>query len=427
MPCRPPLPALLLLVAALATPAFAPAAAGGPSEPERHEYVVVLSPGTEDVDAVAAELLAPWGATPRFVYTHALAGFSVHLDAAGAAGLAAAPGVELVERSRLFAPASTAVPVPTGLSRIGGAPLVGTATRVDVDVAVLDTGVDADHPDLRVHHRADCTRPVTERSRPLIPFVTTSSSREREVCAPDRGDDDSGHGTHVAGVIGAKDDGRGVVGVAPGARIWSVKVLDVEHGGGSTGQVVAGIDHATERASQLEVVNLSFVADGRSRATDRAIAGARRAGLVVVAAAGNDAAPASSYSPANSPGVITVSAVTDLDGAPGGRAAGSCRGGDDQFATYSNYGPAVTIAAPGSCVLSTAVGGGTASYSGTSVAAPHVAGAAARHIARTREPRRAARWERTRDALLAAAARQDGPCGFTGGRSAEPLLRLTGC
>lgn len=423
-----PVAPVLVLVAALASTAFTPAEGPAPVAEERHEYVVVLEPGVEDVDTVAAQLLAPLGAAPTFVYTHALAGFAVELDRAQAEALATAAPVETVERSRVFTPASSLV-VPTGLSRIGGAGIVGTRARVDADVAVLDTGVDAEHPDLRVHRRVDCTDRVAASPRSSwLPFLTTSnSSRDRKVCAPDAGDDDTGHGTHVAGVIAAKDNGRGAVGVAPGARLWGVKVIDVEHGGGSTGQIVAGLDFVTEHADEIEVANLSFVSRGRSKATDAAIAGARRGGVVVVAAAGNNGEPASWYSPANSPGVITVSAITDLDGRPGRVATGSCHGGDDTFATYSNYGRAVTIAAPGSCVLSTAVGGGVTRYSGTSVAAPHVAGAAARHIVASRERRNPSRWERTRDALLARATPQRGPCGFAGGISPEPLLRLTRC
>ncbi|MBW3620115.1 MAG: S8 family serine peptidase [Actinobacteria bacterium] len=433
MPRRSRRLVLLLAVVSLATPAFvgqgppaldpAPAVAG---------HVVVLDDEVVDVAAAADEVLSPLGVTPTFLYEHALRGFSVRLDARQAARVGAHPLVDLVERDRTFAVASTsdAVTVPTGVSRVGATIGVGSRIRIDADVAVLDTGVDAQHPDLRVHHRVDCTRPEAgSSSSSFLPALVTvaGSRRERKVCAPDRGDDDTGHGTHVAGVIGAKDDGRGVVGVAPGVRIWGVKVLDMTHGGGSTSEIVAGLDHVTEHAREIEVVNLSFVADGRSGATDRAVRGATRAGLVVVAAAGNAGNPASWYSPANAPTAITVSAITDLDGRPGGLEPGGCQGADDHLADYSNYGRAVSIAAPGSCILSTAVGGGTVRYSGTSVAAPHVAGVAARHIAAAGEARGSTRWERTRAALLERAAPQSGPCGFAGGRSAEPVLRLARC
>lgn len=423
MPRRSPLPVLLLLVASLATPALANG--GAPAT----GHVVVLDAQVADAAATAEDLLAPRGLAPTFVYEHALKGFAVDLTERQAADLATEPLVDVVERDRTFTVASSpaGVSVPTGLARVGAAGIVGTRTRIDADVAVLDTGLDAGHPDLRVHDRVDCTRPVRGPSSSWLTDLFGGSDDGERVCAPDRGDDDSGHGTHVAGVIGAKDDGSGVVGMAPGVRLWGVKVLDMTRGGGSTSQVVAGIDHVTAHADEIEVVNLSFVADGRSQATDTAITGATRAGLVVVVAAGNEAKPASWFTPANSPKVIPVSAMTDLDGRPGGAASGSCEGTDDSFAAYSNYGHLVAIAAPGSCILSTAVGGGTVRYSGTSVAAPHVAGAAVRHIVETRELRRSTRWQRTRDALLARATPQTGPCGFAGGRSGEPLLRLTGC
>lgn len=433
MPRRPPLPVLLLAMVSLATPALAPAEAPTPDRGgEVAGHVVVLDPAVDDVAGTAADLLAPLGRAPVFVYEHALKGFSVQLDAAQAATLARAPGVEFVEQDRTFTVAGTStsgLAVPTGVARVGAAVGSGRGTVVDADVAVLDTGVDAAHPDLNVHRLVDCTEPVpAASSSSWIPrlLVPSSSGRDREVCAPDQGADESGHGTHVAGVIGARDDGRGVVGVAPGVRLWAIKVLDPVEGG-STSHIVAGLDHAAEHARELEVVNLSFAARGRSESTDRAIEGATRAGLVVVAAAGNAGEPASWFTPANAPTTITVSAITDLDGRPGGRGDGTCRGADDRFATYSNYGRRVTIAAPGSCILSTAIGGGTARYSGTSVAAPHVAGAAARHIASSGEPRTSKRWARTRDVLLSRATPQSGPCGFAGGRSGEPLLRLSAC
>ena len=241
------------------------------------------------------------------------------------------------------------------------------------------------------------------------------------------GDDDNGHGTHVAGTVGALDNGLDVVGVAPGARIWSVKVLGGALGSGSTSDIIAGIDWVTG-TGDVEVINMSLGGSGSSSGMDAAIQGAADAGIVTIVAAGNDTANADGYTPANSPAAITVSAITDLDGQPGGLAGGSCSGGDDAFATYSNFGDVVDIAAPGSCVVSTRNGGGTTSKSGTSMAAPHVAGAAALYIARNDVPADANRRATVLQALLGEwSTPQTGDCGFTNGRSGEPLLLLVPC
>jgi subtilisin family serine protease len=418
---------LVLLLLALLLPASVPATSAGATSRDAREHVVVLSGDVGDVAEVADELLAPFGREPVWLYEHALRGFSAPLTAGEARALATSPLVASVEADRTFEVAGTTV--PTGIARVGAVDPARRGVRIDADVAVLDTGLVAEHPDLRIHRRVDCTNPVESTSSQgwLSRLVTSGSRGERRlVCAPDSGDDRTGHGTHVAGVIGGEDDGDGVLGVAPGARLWGVKVL-ADGDGGATSRVVAGLDHVVEHADELEVVNLSFVSSGRSNAIDEAIATATERGLVVVAAAGNRGEPASWYTPANAPKAITVSAFTDLDGRPGGLARGECDGADDRFARYSNYGRAVDIAAPGSCILSTGLGGGTVRYSGTSVAAPHVAGAAARHLATDPSVRRSERWQHTRAVLLARAAPQTGRCGFAGGRSPEPLLRLRPC
>ena len=378
-------------------------------------HVVVLEDGV-DASMAAEQLLAPLGLAPDHVYEHALNGFAVTAPAAVAEGLAASPLVAYVEADRTFT--VTAQSTPAGIDRIDADTAVGAGSgaAVDVDVAVIDTGVDGDHPDLNVHRQVDCTSAFLG----LVSFGNSG-------CEEGTGDDDHGHGTHVSGTVGAIDDGSGVVGVAPGARIWGIKVLGGPLGSGPTSDVIAGIDYATARASEIEVVNMSLGGPGTSRATDDAIRAATDAGIVVVVAAGNDGADASGYTPANAPTAITVSAITDLDGRPGGQASGSCSGGDDEFATYSNHGDIVDLAAPGSCVVSTAVGGGTTSMSGTSMASPHVAGAAAWYVATNQLPSTASRWSSTLSGLLGTAASQDGACGFAQGVSDEPLLDLDGC
>jgi subtilisin family serine protease len=182
-------------------------------------------------------------------------------------------------------------------------------------------------------------------------------------------------------------DGQ-VVGVAPGARLWAVKVLN-RRGSGWLSDILEGVDYVTQHAAEIEVANMSLGGQGPSGALNAAIAASVRAGVVYAVAAGNSAADASTFSPANHPDVITVSALADSDGLPGGLGPDFVYGNgkkanrdkDDTLADFSNYGPLVEVAAPAVRILSTFPGGGLAYGSGTSMAAPHVAGAAALLVA----------------------------------------------
>jgi subtilisin family serine protease len=175
-------------------------------------YIVVLRPGTAKVPEVAAEVARAYGGQPGFVYQHALRGFSIKASPQAAAAIASSPLVAYVEKDMLHSIDVQAM--PTGIARIfadqnTNLEIDGTDDyRVDVDVAVIDTGIDWQHPDLNVVDGINCA----------------AGSLFRVVCTGD-GDDDHYHGTHVAGTIGALDNGLGVVGVAPGARLWAVKVL----------------------------------------------------------------------------------------------------------------------------------------------------------------------------------------------------------
>jgi subtilisin family serine protease len=258
--------------------------------------------------------------------------------------------------------------VPTGISRIfapgnGNIDIDGADDyRVDVDVAVIDTGVDFQHPDLNVVGGVNCYS--------WVPWSSTCKSG---------GDDDHYHGTHVAGTIGALDNDMGVVGVAPGARIWAVKVLS-SSGSGYSSQIVAGIDWVAANAGTIEVANMSLGGAGFSQAEYDAIQGAVNAGVAFAVAAGNDAADANNYSPGGFDNVLSVSALADFDGAPGGLGASTCRADqDDTLADFSNWGPEIDVAAPGVCILSTypIEQGEYGTISGTSMASPHAAGALA--------------------------------------------------
>jgi subtilisin family serine protease len=253
---------------------------------------------------------------------------------------------------------------PTGVDRIDGEPVAGAPARVvDVDVAVIDTGIDLDHPDLTVYRAKNCIGRGT-------------------------GDDGNGHGTHVAGTIGAKDNEIGVVGVAPGVRLWAVRVLD-NRGSGTTSSVLCGVDYVTQNEDAIEVANMSLSGGGSdpdnvvgSCSTGNgyhdAICRSVEAGVTYVAAAGNEAVDAKSSVPAAFDEVITVSAPRTSTGLPGGGGVASCRADvDDTFADFSNFGADVDLIAPGVCIRSTWLNGGYNTISGTSMAAPHVAGAAA--------------------------------------------------
>lgn len=180
----------------------------------------------------------------------------------------------------------------------------------------------------------------------------------------------------MAGIAAAKDNSIGVVGIAPGARLWAIKVLD-SNGAGSISDIIAGIDYVTAHSNEIDVVNLSFGCECSSSALDAAINNAVNAGVVFVVAAGNDHKDASSFSPARNPNVIAVSAMADSDGECGGQGSSTKYGDDDTFASFSNYGEAVDIVAPGVGILSTYIDGNYAQLSGTSMAAPHVAGSIA--------------------------------------------------
>lgn len=361
-----PLVATAAAVLALgATPALAgtptaPAAAGATTG-----YVVVLRDGAVST-AAASDQARRLGASVTAVYGHALNGYAATMTEAAAKRLAADPSVAWVEPDRVVR--ADAQTTPTGVDRVDAelsptARIDGVDQRVDVDVAVIDTGIDLDHPDLNVY-TAGAKNCSTGRSA----------------------DDGNGHGSHVAGTIGALDNGIGVVGVAPGARVWPVRVLNAQ-GSGTLSSVVCGIDYVTAHAAEIEVANMSLGGSGtddgncgdtNGDAEHKAICRSVAAGVTYAVAAGNETDNAANHVPAAYDEVITVSALADFNGQPGGGAAATCRADvDDTFADFSNYGADVDIIAPGVCIQSTWKGGGYNTISGTSMASPHVAGGAA--------------------------------------------------
>ncbi|MFI6326232.1 S8 family serine peptidase [Nonomuraea sp. NPDC050556] len=347
------------------------------STADQQRYIVQLANVTRaQVASQAQQQVAEHNGVLVGTYRYAFRGYTALLSPAEAAKLAGEAGVLTVEPDQeVHAFAQT---VPSGIKRIYADQNINLDidgvddVRINVDAAVVDTGVDLDHPDLNVVASTNCTSGSCSGT----------------------GDDDNGHGSHVAGTIGAIDNAIGAVGVAPGARIHAVKVLN-SAGSGTLSAIAAGIDWVVARASTIEVINMSLGCQGcSSSAISNAITNATNAGVVVVVAAGNSSANASGFFPANHPDVVTVSALTDFDGLPGGLVGNitvPCRTDgatdtDDTLAWYSNFGTTVEVAAPGTCIYSTWMNGGYNTISGTSMASPHVAGAAAVLTSGTNKP-----------------------------------------
>ena len=308
----------------------------------------------DKIRSTVADKLRKIGASIIFTNKFAFGGFSIKISNASALDVIKQdPNVAFIEQDKIAHINSQVL--PTGIERVGADR--SSAFRngfgdVDSDIAILDTGISLSHPDLNVYKQQT--------------FVTDTTTA----------DDDNGHGTHVAGIAAAKDNSMGVVGVAPGARLWAVKVLD-KNGAGAISTIIKGIDYITQHANEIDVVNLSFGCECSSAALDAAINSSVQAGITYVVAAGNDHKDASAFSPANNPNVIAVSAIADSDGKCGGLGTPTNHGGDDMLADFSNFGKAVSIAAPGVNILSTYKDNSYTTLSGTSMAAPFVAGAAA--------------------------------------------------
>ena len=322
-----------------------------------NQYIVVLKDDDilSSTNSPAVEAMKQ-GAGLRHIFDHSLHGFAMKVpNDKVLQAVMKIPEVDYVQpdvKVRAFAQS-----LPTGIDRADG-DLSSTKSGdgsgvVDADIGIMDTGIDLNHPDLNVFRQ--------------VSFVSGTSS----------GNDDNGHGTAVAGVAAAKDNSQGVVGIAPGARLWAIKVLD-SNGIGFMSDLIEGIDYVTQHAKEIEVVNLSFGGDGSSDAFHTAISKSVSAGVTYVVAAGNEAKDASSVIPASFPEVIAVSAIVDTDGKCGAKSSISTTAGkDDTFASFSNYGSVIDIAAPGVLIKTTTKGDSYTSFTGTSAATPHVAGAAA--------------------------------------------------
>jgi subtilisin len=340
-------------------------------EPPMLNYIVVLNQNIELPEEIAADIAMHTDGRVVYIYNKALQGFTIQVAERALTAITQDPRVAYVERDIPIS--AIGQQIPTGVRRIHpnliALDIDGVDDyRVDVDVAVLDTGIDRQHRDLNVVGGANC-----------LQSNGASPSQRGYYCDDSQdGDDDHYHGTHVAGSIAALDNGIGVVGVAPGARLWAVKVLDAQ-GSGTLSGIIAGIDWVVAQGN-IEVINMSLGGSGTSSAMNSAIKSAFDSGVSVVVAAGNSNDDAKNYTPANAPKAITVSALADFDGKAGGLGLLTCRRDqDDTLANFSNQGATVDITAPGVCILSTypIEKGEYDTISGTSMASPHVAGAAA--------------------------------------------------
>jgi subtilisin family serine protease len=307
---------------------------------------VVAQSRIEQVKAKAYGLLKKNDITESVeeVYGTALQGFAVKMAPGQAKKLASDEHVKYIEPDQVVAlspiemkakpsggttqPAQT---IPWGITRVkGGVTYTGT------NVAwIIDTGVDLTHPDLNVGSGVS-----------FVPRVTSPN-------------DDNGHGSHVAGIIAAKNNTIGVIGVAGGAKVIPVKVLD-KRGSGAYSVIIAGVDYVAANGKAGDVANMSL-GGPPYQALDDAVFNASDKGIYFSLAAGNESTDANNSSPArvNGNNIYTVSAMDN----------------SDIFAYFSNYGnPPVDYCEPGLNILSCYKGGGYATMSGTSMAAPHMAG-----------------------------------------------------
>ena len=281
------------------------------------------------------------GISAKYRYSSALNGFAASLSAEQVCAFQKRPNVENIEldgtvTTELIQPSAT-----WGLDRIDQTTLPlstnynFTSTGTGVTVYVIDTGIQLSHPE-------------------FTPAAVTGFDAFGGTA-----EDCNGHGTHVAGTIGGTQ-----YGVAKDANLVSVKVLDC-NGSGSTSGVIAGVNYVASNKVALSVANMSL-GGGASTALDTAVSNLIKSGVTVVVAAGNSRSDACRTSPARVASAITVAASDK----------------SDIFASFSNQGACVDLIAPGVAIESTWINGGINTISGTSMAAPHVAGAVARYLSK---------------------------------------------
>lgn len=384
----------------------------------KDRFIVVFNDKVTNPAAAASQFAGKSGIQVGHVYENVLRGFSASMPEQALNGLRNHPLITYIEPDlEMFANAQT---TPTGIMRIAATTGInGDNSLANVDVAIIDTGIDKEHPDLN----------VVGGVRYYLGLFSDSKY-----------DDDNGHGSHVAGIVAARDNDIGVVGIVPGARLHAVKVLN-RSGSGYLSDIIKGIDWVRARAETIEVINMSLGGTGTSTSYRTALANCVNAGIVVVVAAGNESSDvfgkdkiygtSDDYIPASYPEVAAISAMVDTDGAPGGTGSSTNYGDDDSFATFSNFsgsnfpdpadihvsysGNAIDLLLPGVSILSCYKDNNLATMSGTSMASPHGAGLAAKYIIENGKPTTALGVYAVRQALIDAGKAQN---------SAEGLFEL---
>lgn len=332
------------------------------------QYIVVMKPSLEvkykigdvfEIESVRDEIVQNIRLDESKIlnkYNYTIAGFAAQLTDEQVEELKRNKNVDFIEQDQIytFAPpcgtpnggpcepddgggdGGSSQTTPYGIQRVNG----GVTYSGSNAAWIIDSGIDLDHPDLNV-----------DASRGFNAFTSGRDGKSM--------DDGNGHGTHVAGTIAAIDNDFGVVGVAAGATVIPVKVLN-SRGSGSYSDVIAGVDHVGANGSNGDVANMSL-GGPTSSALDNAVLAASSNGIKFSLAAGNESTHANNSSPArvNGSNIVTISAMDS----------------NDNWASFSNYGnPPVDYAAPGMSIESTWKNGGYNTISGTSMAAPHAAG-----------------------------------------------------